>query len=84
MEGVFTFVGSITGHGNGLVVGHLILVTLVIGWLVMRATGMMRAVPTGVQNVMEAYLGGVIAMGRDVIEIFKVLVLTLMSQKTGF
>jgi F-type H+-transporting ATPase subunit a len=67
MEGVFTFVGSITGHGNGLVVGHLILVTLVIGWLVMRATGMMRAVPTGVQNVMEAYLGGVIAMGRDVI-----------------
>ena len=31
------------------------------------ATKSLRAVPTGTQNVMEAFLGGVIAMGKDVI-----------------
>ncbi len=67
MEGVFTFIGSVTGHGSGLVVGHLILVTIIIMWLGMKATTMMRAVPSGAQNVLEAYLGGVIAMGRDVL-----------------
>jgi F-type H+-transporting ATPase subunit a len=30
------------------------------------ATSNMRLVPTGAQNVMEAYLGGVLAMGADV------------------
>ena len=67
MEGVFTFIGSITGHGTGLVVGHLILVTLIIMWLAFKATGNLKAVPSGTQNVLEAYLGGVIAMGKDVI-----------------
>jgi F-type H+-transporting ATPase subunit a len=67
MEGVFTFIGSITGHGSGLVIGHLILVSIVIMWLASKATENMRAVPRGTQNVMEAYLQGVIAMGRDVI-----------------
>ena len=67
MEGVFTFIGSITGHGTGLVVGHLILVTLIIMWLAFKATNNLKAVPSGTQNVLEAYLGGVIAMGKDVI-----------------
>ncbi len=67
MEGVFTFIGSIAGHGTGLVVGHLILVTLIIMWLAFKATGNLKAVPSGTQNVLEAYLGGVIAMGKDVI-----------------
>jgi F-type H+-transporting ATPase subunit a len=67
MEGVFTFIGSITGHGNGLVIGHLILVSVVLMWLASKATENMRAVPRGAQNVMEAYLQAVIAMGRDVI-----------------
>ena len=67
MEGVFTFIGSITGHGMGLVIGHLLLVTIFIMWLAFKATGNMKAVPSGAQNVLEAYLGGVIAMGKDVI-----------------
>jgi len=67
MEGVFTFIGSITGHGMGLVIGHLLLVTIFIMWLASKATGNMKAVPSGAQNVLEAYLGGVIAMGKDVI-----------------
>jgi len=67
MEGVFTFIGSVTGHGIGLVIGHLLLVTAVIMWLGLKATANLKAVPGGTQNVMEAYLGGVIAMGTDVI-----------------
>ena len=67
MEGVYTFIGSITGHGNGLVIGHLLLVAFIIIWLANKATINLRAVPNGAQNVMEAYLEGVIAMGKDVI-----------------
>ncbi len=67
MEGVFTFIGSITGHGQGLVIGHLILVTIIILALSFKATATLRAVPGGVQNIMEAYLQGVLAMGKDVI-----------------
>ncbi len=67
MEGVFTFIGSILGEGSGVVVGHLILVTVFIMWLTFKATASLKAVPSGAQNILEAYLGGVIAMGKDVI-----------------
>jgi F-type H+-transporting ATPase subunit a len=67
MEGVFTFIGAIFGEGSGQVVGHLILVAIVIMWLAFKAVSNLKAVPSGTQNVMEAYLGGVIAMGKDVI-----------------
>jgi F-type H+-transporting ATPase subunit a len=67
MEGVFTYIGSIVGHGSWLVVGHLILVAAIIVFLAKKATANMRVVPGGTQNVMEAYLGGVISMGSDVI-----------------
>jgi F-type H+-transporting ATPase subunit a len=67
MEGVFTFIGAFTGHGTGMVVVHLILVMGIVLMLAKLASATLRAVPTGTQNVIEAYLGGVIAMGKDVI-----------------
>ncbi|ADV45971.1 F0F1 ATP synthase subunit A [Nitratifractor salsuginis] len=67
MEGVFTFIGAILGEGSGQVVGHLLLVAIIIMWLAFKAVSNLKAVPDGTQNVMEAYLGGVIAMGKDVI-----------------
>ncbi len=67
MEGVFTYIGALTGHGNGMVIGHLILVVAIIMLTVKFSTKNMRAVPGNMQNIMEAYLGGVIAMGQDVI-----------------
>ena len=67
MEGIFTYLGAIFGHGQMLFVSHLILVSIIILALAKMATKSLRAVPNGTQNVMEAYLGGVIAMGRDVI-----------------
>lgn len=67
MEGVFTFLGVFTGHGAGMVMAHILLVSGLAILLAKYATTTLRAVPTGTQNVMEAYLGGVVAMGRDVI-----------------
>lgn len=67
MEGVFTYLGTIFGHGQMLFVTHLVLVGIIVLVIAKMATKSLRAVPTGTQNVMEAYLGGVIAMGKDVI-----------------
>lgn len=67
MEGVFTYLGAIFGHGQMMFVAHLILVTAIVLLIAKMATKSLRAVPTGSQNVMEAYLGGVIAMGTDVL-----------------
>jgi len=66
MEGVFTYLGAIFGHGQMLFVSHLILVAIIILVIAKMATKSLRAVPGGTQNVMEAYLGGVISMGTDV------------------
>ena len=67
MEGVFTFLGVFTGHGMGMVMAHLILVMGLALLLAKYATTQLRAVPTGTQNVMEAFLGGAISMGKDTI-----------------
>ena len=69
MEGVFTYIGAIVGHGQMLFVVHLLLVAAIIVFLAKMAMNesKLRAVPNGAQNVMEAFLGGVIAMGKDVI-----------------
>ncbi|WP_456451837.1 F0F1 ATP synthase subunit A [Hydrogenimonas sp.] len=67
MEGVFTFFGAIN-HSHGFVFSaHLILAALLALLLAKMATKNLKLVPTGAQNVMEAYLQGIIAMGRDVI-----------------
>ena len=67
MGGVFTYLGAIFGHGQMLFVTHLILVAIIVLLVAKMATKALRAVPNGTQNVMEAYLGGVIAMGTDVL-----------------
>ena len=67
MEGVFTYLGAIFGHGQMLFVSHLVLVAIIVLAIAKMATKSLRAVPNGTQNVVESYLGGVIAMGKDVI-----------------
>ncbi len=67
MPGVFTFLDPIFGHGPMLMVSHLILVAIIVILIAKFATKSLRAVPSGTQNVMESYLGGVISMGNDVI-----------------
>jgi len=67
MEGVWTFLGVITGHGTAMVIAHLILVMGIILLLAKMASATMRAVPIGTQNFMEAYIEGAISMGKDTI-----------------
>ncbi len=67
MEGIFTYLGAIFGHGQMLFVTHLILTAVIILFIAKMATKSLRAVPDGVQNVLETFLEGVIAMGKDVI-----------------
>ncbi|AXH08751.1 F0F1 ATP synthase subunit A [Malaciobacter halophilus] len=67
MEGrLFTFLGAIGGHGQEwIILSHFILVVGVIFLIARAATRKMQLVPTGSQNVMEAYIGGIISMGAD-------------------
>ncbi len=67
MEPIFTYLGAIFGHGQMLFVSHLILVAIIVLLIAKMATKSLRAVPTGTQNVMEGYVGGVISMGTDVL-----------------
>ncbi len=67
MEGrLFTFLGAIGGHAQEwIILSHFVLVIGIIFLLARAATKKMQLVPTGSQNVMEAFIGGVIAMGAD-------------------
>ena len=67
MEGrLFTFLGSIGGHGQEwIILSHYALVIAVIFMIAKAATKKMQLVPTGSQNVMEAFLAGIISMGAD-------------------
>jgi F-type H+-transporting ATPase subunit a len=66
-DSIFTYIGYFTGHGSMLMVVHLLLVAAIILFLAKQVTKSLKAVPSQTQNVLEAYLGGVIAMGRDVV-----------------
>jgi F-type H+-transporting ATPase subunit a len=50
-----------------MVIAHLILVAIIAILIAKNATKSLKAVPSGCQNVMEAYLDGVISMGKDTI-----------------
>ncbi len=67
MEGrLFTFLGEIVGHGQDPhILAHVILVVAIVFFISRMATRKLQLVPTGAQNVMEAFISGIIAMGSD-------------------
>jgi F-type H+-transporting ATPase subunit a len=67
MNEIFTFSGLINPSHDFIFVFHVILVALIALGLAKLATSKMKLVPSGVQNVVEAYLEGVVSMGKDVI-----------------
>jgi len=67
MEGVFTFFGAINHSHAFVFVTHVLLSAIIALCIAKMATKSLRMVPTGAQNIMEAYLQGIVAMGRDVI-----------------
>ena len=67
MEGrLFTFLGTIGGHGQEwIILSHYVLVIGIIFLIARAATRKLQLVPTGAQNVMETFVGGIITMGAD-------------------
>lgn len=67
MEGrLFTFLGTIGGHGQEwIILSHFVLVIGIIFLISRMATRKMQLVPTGSQNVMEAFVGGIVSIGTD-------------------
>ena len=67
MEGrLFTFLGEIVGHAQVPHIGaHLILTALIVMLIARAAISKIQLVPTGTQNIIEAYLQGVISIGAD-------------------
>ncbi len=65
-ERLFTFLGSIGGHGQEwLILSHFIVVIGIVFYFARKATTKIQLVPTGSQNVLEAYISGVVSMGAD-------------------
>ncbi len=65
-ERLFTFLGTIGGHSQTwMVLSHLILTVLIVLLVARMASRKIQLVPTGAQNVMEAYLQGVVSIGSD-------------------
>ena len=67
MEGrLFTFLGSIGGHGQEwIILSHFVLVIGIIFYFASKATKKLQLVPTGSQNVLEAYVSGIVSIGAD-------------------
>ena len=66
MGELFTFFGLYSHDHSFIFLTHMLLAAGIVLLIAKMATSNMRLVPTGAQNVMEAYLGGVLAMGADV------------------
>ncbi len=66
MGELFTFFGLISHDHAFIYMTHMLLAALIVIVIAKMAVSNMKVVPTGTQNLLEAYLGGVLAMGADV------------------
>jgi F-type H+-transporting ATPase subunit a len=66
MGELFTFFGLISHDHTFIFLTHMLLTAAIVIVLAKVATANLKLVPTGTQNLMEAYLQGVLYMGTDV------------------
>lgn len=66
MGEIFTFFGLISENHDFLFLSHMVLSALIAVVLAKMAMSNLQLVPKGTQNLMEAYLSGVLQMGTDV------------------
>jgi len=66
MPELFTFFGLMTHDKTFIFMTHMLLSAGIALMLVKVAMSNLQLVPKGTQNLMEAYLGGVLEMGTDV------------------
>ncbi|MDR2790633.1 MAG: F0F1 ATP synthase subunit A [Campylobacteraceae bacterium] len=67
MSDIFLFTGLISDNHTWLVLSQMLIVTVIILALAKAATSSMQLVPSGAQNVMEAFLEGIIKVASDVV-----------------
>ena len=67
MNEIFTFLGMINHSHNFIYASHMLLVVTLLLIISKLSTRNMQLVPRGTQNIVETYLAGVLAMGKDVI-----------------
>jgi len=67
MNEIFTFFGIISHNHAYILITHTLLAAGITFLIAKAATASLQIVPKGAQNVMEAFLEGVVDMGRDVI-----------------
>lgn len=66
LKDTFLFAGLLSNYNHSFIyIFHLILVALIICFVAYRATKSMQIVPRGLQNIVEAYISGVVSMGVD-------------------
>jgi len=66
MPELFTFFGLVTHDKTFIYITHMVLSAGIALLLVRAAMSNLQLVPKGSQNLMEAYIGGVLKMGTDV------------------
>jgi F-type H+-transporting ATPase subunit a len=66
MPELFTFFGLVTHDKTFIYVTHMLLSAGIALLLVKMAMSNLQLVPKGTQNIMEAYVNGVLKMGTDV------------------
>ena len=66
MGELFTFFGVISENHAYLYMAHMLLTAGIVIVLAKMAVKNLKVVPSGAQNLMEAYLQGTVAMGADV------------------
>ena len=64
---LFLFLGSFSHEPSFILLSHLALSVVIVFIIAKLATKSMEIVPSGVQNVVETYLQGVISMGADIL-----------------
>lgn len=66
LKDIFLFSGSLISYNHTFIyIFHFLLVIAIVILIAFCATKSMQLVPRGTQNVIEAYLNGVISLGKD-------------------
>ena len=72
MGELFTFFGLISHDKTFIYMTHMLLSAGIAIMLVKMAMSNLQLVPKGTQNIMEAYISGVLKMGADFL-VFRIL-----------
>ncbi|NLK67340.1 MAG: F0F1 ATP synthase subunit A [Campylobacteraceae bacterium] len=66
LKDIFLYAGSLISYDHTFIyIFHFLLIVAIVIFMSRRAVSSLQLVPHGFQNVFEAYLNGVLSIGRD-------------------